>query len=159
MTTHRSDVDKGVMADAAPLVLESRRFGRLECPPDALLTFPGGLVGFEDLRAYALVAPESLEPLAFLVACDDPELAFPVLPASWAPPDYTPEFPPEALRAIGAGLDDPVELLLVVSLAPDTGTLHANLRGPLLINPATRIGCQTVLHDAPYSLRYMLTPG
>jgi len=58
-----------------------------------------------------------------------------------------------------AGLDDPVELLLVVSLAPDTGTLHANLRGPLLINPATRIGCQTVLHDAPYSLRYILTPG
>lgn len=138
-------------------VLESRRFGRLEVPAGALVAFPEGIPGFEDLRDYAWVAPDALEPLAFLVACQDPEVALPVLPAAWGPPGYAPRFPPEALRAVGAAPGDPLEVLLVITLAADTGTLHANLRGPILINRATRQGCQVVLPDPAYSLRHLLT--
>lgn len=140
-------------------VQESRRFGRLEISPDRLVIFPAGLLGFEEFREYLRLAPEALQPLSFLVACGDPEVAFPVLPARLCLPEYAPAFPPEALEALGDGRGDPLEVLAIVSLAPDTGTLHANLRGPVLINPATGIGCQVVLHDTAYSLRHLVGSG
>jgi flagellar assembly factor FliW len=142
--------------NSSPRVLESRRFGRLEVIPDQVITFPAGLLGFEEFRDYLRVAPEALEPLTFLVACDDPEVAFPVLPASLCVPDYAPAFPTETWKTLGAGPGSPIEVLVILCVAPDVGTLHANLRGPLLINPASRIGCQVVLNDATYSLRHLL---
>jgi flagellar assembly factor FliW len=159
MKSAQSEGAVTVAVDPGPLVIESRRFGRLEYQPDALVEFPSGLLGFEELRQYARVSPEALQPLAFLVSLEDPEVAFPVLPAAWAPPDYAPALPADALHVVGAAAGDPIELLLIVSVAPDTGTLHANLRGPVLINPATRNGCQIVLHNSSHSLRHILTPG
>ncbi len=143
-------------AVCAPRVLESRRFGRLEVLPDQLVTFPVGFLGFEEFHQYLRVAPEGLEPLAFLVACDDPEVAFPVLPVTLCLPGYSATFPPEGLAAIGASSADGLEVLAICSLAADTGTLHANLKGPILVNPDTRLGCQVVLHESPYSLRHLL---
>jgi flagellar assembly factor FliW len=139
-----------------PRLLESRRFGRLEVDPARVVVFPAGLLAFEDLHEYLRVEPEALAPLAFLVACQDPEVAFPILPAAMCLAGYAPSFPAEALAAIGAGERDPLEVLAICAQAPDTGVLHANLRGPVLINPATRLGCQVVLHDSPYELRHLL---
>jgi flagellar assembly factor FliW len=136
--------------------MESRRFGRLTVTPERLVEFPAGLIGFEELREYLMVEETAWMPLRFLVACDDPELAFPVLPAPLCAPDYAPTFPAEAFGLIGALGGEPLEVLAVCTLAADTQTLHANLQGPILLNPATRLGCQVVLHDSPYSLRHLL---
>jgi flagellar assembly factor FliW len=144
---------------ASARVLQSRRFGPLEAPPDRLVHFPDGLLGFEEYTDYLLHAPEVLHPIRFLVACGDPELAFPVLPAALCTPDYVPLLPPEVWSLLGARAEEQLELLAVLTLDPETATLHANLRGPVVINPATRRGCQVVLHDSPYSLRYLLSVG
>jgi flagellar assembly factor FliW len=139
-----------------PTVLESRRFGSLEVQADRIVTFPAGLLGFEEFHDYLRVAPEALAPLTFLVACEDPDVAFPVLPCTLCLADYAPKLPPEALAAVGVREGDGLEVLAICALAPDTGTLHANLQGPVLINPVERLGCQVVLHDSPYSLRHLL---
>jgi flagellar assembly factor FliW len=157
-----SSVDKGTaeLRDGmASRVLLSRRFGRLEVFPDQILHFSPGLLGFEELQAYCLVAPEALRPLMFLVACDDPEVAFPVLPARMCLAEYTPILPPEALEAVGAVTDEGLDILAICAMAPDTMTLHANLRGPVLINMQKRLGYQAVLPDSPYSLRHLLGAG
>ena len=141
---------------ASSRVLESRRFGSLEIQPENLVTFPTGLLGFEEFHEYLRVEPEALAPLMFLVACDDPEVAFPILPGVLCLASYAPAIPPEALKTIGADEGGFLEVLAICGLAPDTGTLHANLQGPVVINPETRLGCQVVLHDSPYSLRHLL---
>ena len=145
-----------VRAGIAPRVLESRRFGQVEIYPDQLLSFPYGLLGFEELHEFCIVAHEPLQPLTFLVACEVSEVAFPILPAWTCLADYAPPLPAEALEAVGAASPDTLTLLAICAVAPDTMTLHANLRGPLLINPATRRGYQAVLQDSPYSLRHLL---
>jgi flagellar assembly factor FliW len=139
--------------------IESRRFGRLEITERETLTMTAGLLGFEEYRAYCIAAPEALHPLMFLVACDDPEVTFPVLPARMCLAEYAPTLPGDALEAIGAEAGAPLELLAVCALAQDTMTLHANLRGPVVINPITRRACQVVLHDSAYSLRHLLSAG
>jgi flagellar assembly factor FliW len=140
----------------APRSLESRRFGRLEVYPDQVLHFPHGLLGFEELQEFCILAPPPLQPLTFLVALDVPDVAFPILPARSCLPEYAPTLPADALDAVGAASPNSVNLLAICAVAPDTMTLHANLRGPLLINPQTRWGYQAVLHDSPYSLRHLL---
>jgi flagellar assembly factor FliW len=140
-------------------IQRSRRFGPLEIFPERIVRFPAGLLGFEELTEYLHVAPEALEPLTFLVALEDPEVAFPVLPANLCLSDYAPPLPSEALALIGLNPDEEPEVLVICSLAPDTGTLHANLQGPLVINCAMRVGCQVVLHDSQYNLRHLLGAG
>jgi flagellar assembly factor FliW len=139
-----------------PRVFESRRFGRLNATPEQRLRFPQGLLGFEEYTEFLLVSPEALQPLSFLVACADPEVAFPILPAGLCQADYAPAFPPEALQAIEAAAEDRIEVLVICSLAQDTHTLHANLRGPVLLNATRRLALQVVLHDSSYSLRHLL---
>jgi flagellar assembly factor FliW len=143
-------------ASSPSRVLENRRFGRLAVHPEQIVSFPAGLLGFEELHEYVLVAPEGLEPISFLVAMDDPDVAFPILPATLCMAGYAPSIPPDALETIGAGPEEHLELLAICTSAPDTGTLHANLRGPVVVNPATRKACQAVLHDTTYSLRHLL---
>ena len=142
---------------SAPRILQSQRFGPLEAPPDRLFHFPAGLLGFEEYTEYLLHAPETLYPIRFLVACGDPELAFPILSAVLCTADYAPPLPPEVWSLLGAGTEDLLEVLAVLTLDPETATLYANLRGPVVINPATKRGCQVVLHDSPYSLRHLLS--
>jgi flagellar assembly factor FliW len=131
----------------------------MEVGEEQVLSLPAGLLGFEEFVEYCLLAPEALHPLMFLVACDNPEVTFPVLPARMCLADYAPALPRESLEAVGAGPAQPLEILAICALAQDTMTLHANLRGPVLVNPATRLGCQVVLHDTPYSLRHLLGAG
>ena len=144
---------------ASPRILQCQQFGPLEAPPDRLFNFPAGLLGFEEFTEYLLHAPESLYPIRFLVACGDPGIAFPVLSAVLCTPDYAPPLPPDVWSLLGARTEDRLEILAVLTLDPDTATLHANLRGPVVINPATRRGCQVVLHDSPYGLRHLLSVG
>jgi len=142
--------------DGVPRMLESRRFGWLEVYPDQVLLFPHGLLGFEELREFCIVAPEALQPLTFLVACDVPDVAFPILPAHSCLADYSPQLSMDALETVGAVGVGEVKLLAICAVASDTMTLHANLRGPILINPTTRRGYQAVLHESAYSLRHLL---
>jgi flagellar assembly factor FliW len=142
-----------------PRVVESRRFGRLEIRPEAVIRFPAGLLGFEEFREYVLVQPDGLEPLSFLVACENPDLAFPVLAGELCHAGYAPTIPTHVLEAVGAAASRELEILVVCGMAPDTGTLHANLRGPVVLNPASRLACQVVLDDGAYSLRHLLGAG
>jgi len=139
-----------------PELLQSRRFGPLPVSAERVIAFPQGLLGFEELDRYLYLSLEALEPIAFLVSIDDPEVAFPVVPARLCLPDYAPALPAEALAELGSAPADPPLLLAICTLASDTGTFHANLKGPVVINLATRRGCQIVLHDSPYSMRHLL---
>jgi flagellar assembly factor FliW len=142
-----------------PPVVESRRFGRLEMRPETVITCSSGLLGFEEFREYVLVQPDGLEPLSFLVACRNTDVAFPVVAAALCQPGYAPVIPAHALETVGAASDQEIEILAICTMAPDTGTLHANLRGPVVLNPTRRLACQVVLDDGAFSLRHLVGAG
>lgn len=142
-----------------PRVLESRRFGRLEIRAEHVVGFPAGLLGFEEYREYLIVQPSGLEPLSFLVSCENPDVAFPVLPAHLCLAGYAPPIPAHALETVRAETGQEIELLAICTMAPDTGTLHADMRGPVVLNPTRRLACQVVLDGSAYSLRHLLGAG
>ncbi len=134
--------------------LNSTRFGELEVPPDRIITFPQGLIGFGDVRRFMLVENPGGGPFRWLQAVDFPDLAFVITDPKIFFPDYTVSVKEEDLRSIG--IADPAQGVVVVILVVprDPRGITANLQGPIVINLRDRLARQLVLDVAGYTTRH-----
>jgi flagellar assembly factor FliW len=139
-----------------PRTLESRRFGQMEVREEAVIRFPDGLPGFEELHRFLLLSLPELEPVQFLVSIDDTEISFPVLPAPLCVPDYAPDVRAADLEPLRAAEGSAVTTYVILTFHHEGERVTANLRAPVLINPASRVGRQVTLSDSTHSLRHEL---
>jgi len=131
----------------------------LELPEDARLSFPAGLPGFEDYTAFALIEDEYYAPFGWLQALDDPYISFLVVPPHAVAPDYTLELDEDECESLR--LDEGVapRLYCIVTVPQDVHDLTANLKAPVVINPARRRGKQVIRTDERYSMRQPVLQG
>jgi flagellar assembly factor FliW len=140
---------------------QGTRFGPVQVGGAREIVFPVGLLGFPAQRRYVLrELPDRPGPFKLLQAADDGELGFLVLPLEreggpLAAADLDLmctqlEIPPAALA-----------LLAIVTLRPEAAGVVAtvNLKAPLVIDTARRIGWQYVLASDGYDLRHPLASG
>lgn len=137
-----------------------------ECPETAApaqesqvaLHFPFGLFGFEEVKQFALISHPAEQPFEWLQVQDNPNLAFLVLPAGSVVPDYQPQIATEDLRSLNLESAEDALILNIATLhGSDQCTL--NLKGPILINPRSRMGKQVIPLNAPsLSVRHPLRP-
>lgn len=134
----------------------STRFGTCDVRPDAVLTFPSGILGFPDCRRYVILDHDTDAPFKWLQSLDEPGLAFVILDPAFFHPEYDVQVPNEALLEVD-GKDNEeliVSVLLTIPSNDPTG-ITANLRGPLLMNPRTKLCKQLILSDS-YPTRFPL---
>jgi len=118
--------------------------------------FPLGLLGFESIKHFELLANPGEAPFRWLQAAGDPGLAFLVVPPFEVLADYSPDISPEDVRFLG--LDSPADVLMfnIVTLRAN-GRATVNLKGPLVLNRHTLRGKQVVLaNGADYALQHPL---
>ena len=134
----------------------STRFGVSEVPSESVLTFPSGILGFPDCRRYVILDHDTDAPFKWLQSLDEPGLAFVILDPASFHPEYTVQVPNEALLEVKGGDNDElvVSVLLTIPSSDPTG-ITANLRGPLLMNPRTKLCKQLILSDS-YPTRFPL---
>ena len=143
------------LAAAETIPLHSRRFGSYALPPERVLTFPDGLIGFRDARRFALLdSPRSESPFRCLVCVDFPEVGFVVCDPTRLWPAYAAELPPA-----DGGRDEDRAVLAIVTVPPDAREMTANLLAPLFLDCTTRTGRQVVLDGDRYSTRHPLLAG
>jgi flagellar assembly factor FliW len=126
-------------------------------PPTAqvqALSLAEPLPGFPGHRDYVLVPAEDGGRLFWLqsVALDGPR--FLAVPAAAYFPDYAPALP--AAVCVELGLADPAQarLFCIVTVPDgDVTAATANLRAPVVVNPATHRARQVVLLDAALPIR------
>jgi flagellar assembly factor FliW len=119
----------------------------------ATITFPAGLVGFEGWKRFELLVDDEQDlPVAILQCLDEPQVRLMVTDPLVLRPDYEIKLSYRDRVELELGQQRPTTYC-TLSLADD-GWLTANLLGPLLINPTTRIGKQLMLADAGYSTRH-----
>ena len=129
-----------------------RRFGARTVPPDRVVVFPDGLIGFRDARRFALLEPDPADsPLLCLVSLDTPELGFVVCDPTTRWPDYAAD-----LGLVGDLYRDGPVVLAIVTLPPDPRAMTVDLLAPLVIDWETRTGRQIVLDSGRYSTRHPL---
>ncbi|MEK7869919.1 MAG: flagellar assembly protein FliW [Nitrospirota bacterium] len=121
-----------------------------------MLTFPSGILGFPDCRRYVILDHDTDAPFKWLQSLDEPGLAFVILDPASFHPEYDVQVPHEALLEVD-GKDNEeliVSVLLTIPSNDPTG-ITANLRGPLLMNPRTKLCKQLILSDS-YPTRFPL---
>ena len=134
----------------------STRFGTCDVRPDAVLTFPNGIPGFPDCRRYIILDHDTDAPFKWLQSLDEPGLAFVILDPASFHPDYDVQVPHEALLEVdGKDSDELILSVLLTITSNDPTGITANLRGPLLMNPRTKLCKQLILSDH-YPTRFPL---
>ena len=126
----------------------NRQFGDLEFEEDHVVTFPGGLIGFERHRKFLIVDDEDSEPFRWLVSLDDGSLSFPLLDPAMLLPGYA------ADTATGGGKT----VFVVATLRAVVEKSTVNLRSPIVIDNGTRTAQQVVLDDEGLPLQFPLVP-
>lgn len=138
--------------------LFTTRFGRIEIRDDAILTFPSGILGFPDWTRYVMLDHDTDAPFKWLQCVEQPGLAFVILDPALFKDDYAVELSAEVLAEVKGLESDGLTLAVLLTIpSEDPGRITANLRGPLLMNPRTRLCKQLVLTES-YPTRYPLFP-
>lgn len=122
-----------------------------------VLTFTEPLPGFPGLQDYVLVPADPGGLVFWLQSVAPAGPRFLAVPASGFFPDYAPTLPGAA--CVELGLEDPREaylLCLVTVLDGDVASATANLRAPVVVNPATSRARQMVLSDGRHPIRRQL---
>jgi flagellar assembly factor FliW len=131
----------------------STRFGEFEADSRNLLSFPSGLPGFEQCRRFVLLSSIEAAPLQVLMSVDGSPASFLTLDPRLVLPEYRCQLSASDKERLGARDGDPL-LWLVLLTIDDRGAAFANLRAPIVINPADMVGYQVVPQDSLYPMRH-----
>jgi flagellar assembly factor FliW len=134
--------------------IATSRFGPVEIAPVDVIHFPAGLMGFDECTSWVLLGDSQNTALGWLQSTTRPEVAMAVV----SPRRYVPDYQLRVTRSeLGSPLGELADQLhVLVILSSNDGGITLNLKAPLLIHLAQRIGRQVVASgDQP--VRYELS--
>jgi flagellar assembly factor FliW len=125
-------------------------------PPANQIRFPLGILGFEQIKNYALLANPAETPFAWLRVTENNSLAFVVIDPFIVMPDYKPDIPQSDVDFLELKNASDALLLGIVTIhGQNRATM--NLKGPIVVNRHTHTGKQVIIANAAdYSVQHPL---
>ncbi len=121
-----------------------------------IITFPRGILGFEDCHEFRLECDTAWEPFAKLQSVRDPRLSFVVAPPRVFVADFCVRIDPLEVSELEIQDVKDAELWTIVTIPDDPRQMSANLQGPIVVNRANGLGKQVVLTRSQYSIRHRI---
>ena len=137
-----------------PIVFEGRITAAAGDPKN-LVSFPDGLPGFEACRRFILLSSPETAPLYCLHAIEGPNASFLAIDPTVALETYRCELSAADRHRLGVAEDGRLVWLALVMVEAD-GSVTANLRAPVVINPDTMVGFQVMPFECVYPLRHLI---
>ena len=137
--------------------IRTKIFGEIEVADDKIITFENGIIGFPQLKQFALLHDEEKGTdtgIRFLQSVEEPGFAMPVMDPLLVKPDYNPEVEDELLKELGGLEADNLLVLVTATIPSDLTKMTVNLRGPLIINSFTRKACQVIVEGEDYAVKF-----
>lgn len=135
--------------------LELTEVDQTSVDPKNVVNFPDGLPGFEACRRFVLLSSDETAPLRCLHALEGPNASFLAIDPKAALPNYRWELSAADRNRLGV-TDDTALLWLALVMVDEDGTVTANLRAPVVINPERMVGFQIMPFQCVYPLRHVL---
>lgn len=129
--------------------------GEIEVDERQKITFPQGILGFEDLKNYVMF-DAAQPPFYWLQSMDRVEIAFVLIDPMLFRPDYSPDVDPEELLEIGIKSASNMVVFAIVTIPADSKLMTANLQGPVIINRETRVARQLVSPNPKWGVRHLI---
>ena len=139
------------------LCCQTTRFGEIEVDEDLVITLPNGIIGFEESRRYVVLHLQEKSPFRWLQSLDDGSLAFPIIDPWDFKPDYAPTISDADADQLKLDRDSPKLVFAIVTIPrQEPRRVTANLLGPLVINPVTRLGKQVIVTNEQYTTKHSI---
>ena len=152
-----STATMATMAKVSKVNCETTRFGEIEVDEDLVITLPNGIIGFEESRRYVVLHLHEKSPFRWLQSLDDGSLAFPIIDPWDFKPDYAPTISDADAVQLRINRDSPKLAFAIVTISrQEPRRITANLLGPIVINPATRLGKQVIVTDEQYTTKHSI---
>jgi flagellar assembly factor FliW len=121
-----------------------------------MIQMPLGLLGFEGIKKYVLLANPADAPFLWLQVASDENLAFLLVTPFEVLPTYQPNISQDDVEFLG--LKEPRDAIIFnIVTVRGPGQATVNLKGPLVINRHTLIAKQVVITNAAeYSVQHLL---
>jgi len=137
---------------------KTRLFGTIDIPDDKVIVLENGMIGFPDMRHFALIFDADKEnggKIKWLQSMDEPEMAFPVMDPTFIKKDYNPAINEEILKPLGKLTEENTFVLTTVTVPRELEKMSINLKAPIIINSETNKGAQIIVED-DMPVKYMI---
>lgn len=137
--------------------ITTRIFGEVEIADDKIINFANGIIGFPELKRFALIHDEEKGTNAgirFLQSLDEPGFAMPVMDPLIVKPDYDPQVDDELLAAAGNINPENILVLVTATIPSDLTKMSVNLQGPFIINVEEHKACQIIVENGDYPVKF-----
>jgi len=133
----------------------TKPYGAIEVDNRQKISFPYGILGFENLKSYLLLDAVQ-QPFYWLQSLDVVEVAFVLINPRIFRPDYSLDVPREELEEIGIESEDDILDFAIVTIPDNPANMTANLQGPIIINKLSRIGRQSISNNEKWQVRHLV---
>jgi flagellar assembly factor FliW len=136
--------------------IQTRVFGEVDIEDSKIITFPEGIVGFPELKQFALIydKEKGSASIQWLQSVQEAGFAMPVMNPLIVRPDYNPVVDDSLLKPVGSLDENDMLVLVTVTVPRDIKQMSVNLRAPIVINANECRACQVILDNEEYEIKY-----
>ena len=138
------------------MLIHTVNLGDFEIAPDTIITFKEGLPGFPQLRRFAVLESEELQPFRYLQALDDPPIALYLINPFLVDSGYEFRLTDADMEDVRTNNSSELTVYAVATIPEDPQDATLNLMAPIVINEKDRYGKQIILLESGYSVKHPL---
>lgn len=139
------------------MVAETKFFGTIDIEEEKIIEFPMGIIGFENLKKFALIYDSEREErskISWLQSMEEPLMVLPVINPIDIIEEYSPIIEDELTKSIGDPADADILIFVTMSIPSDLTKMTANLKAPIIINTVNRKAMQVIAENQDYIIKY-----
>ncbi len=134
--------------------VNTKPFGEIEIDEMQIIDFPEGILGFDFVKKFIILDADDDSPFKWMQAYDEKDLAFVIIMPISFMPTYELTISPGDYEAVKAEPGDELLVFAIVTIPDNPSLMTANLQGPIIINPASRLGRQAISLSDRYTVRH-----
>lgn len=139
------------------MVAETKFFGTIDIEDEKIINFPMGIIGFENLKKFALIYDSERDErskISWLQSMEEPLMVMPVINPMDIIEEYSPVIEDELMKIIGDPADTDILILVSMSIPSDLTKMTANLKAPFIINTVDGKAMQVIVENQDYAIKY-----
>ena len=139
------------------LKIKTGKFGEIEIDKSAIFDFVSPIIGFKDLKQYAIVDYKPDSPFKWLQSIEDMDLAFPITLCSFFGINYQFDIPDEEAQLLEIESADDVFVCNIANIPssnPQSATI--NMLAPIIVNLKNKKAMQIILKNTDFEVRHKL---
>ena len=138
------------------MTIKTRIFGEIDIDTSKIINFSSGMIGFDNLKQFMLMhdVEDESPKIMWLQSIDDTDIAFPVADPLLFKEDYDPMVEDELFKNIGEIEGEEMLVLTTVTVPSNIEKMSVNLKAPIVINSSTMKGCQIIVDNEDYPVKY-----